>query len=133
MIDIEAEVQALRERDEAWIRAGSVGAVAEFLTDDYCSFSDGVPISRGKQSKLEWYKNFYDNLIEEEGSPDRVEVAKSGDFGYTMGTAYCKYQGDKDAKPREAYVKYIILYRKENGVWKGFLGSNNTAPPPQPE
>ena len=133
MIDIEAEVQALRERDQAWLHARSVEEVADFLIDDYCSFSEGVPILRGKQAKLDWYESFYEDLIEEEGGPERVEVSQSGDFGYTMGTVYCMFQSDKDAEPEEEYIKYMILYRKEDGVWKGFLGINNKAPQPQPE
>ena len=64
--------------------------------------------------------------------PTKVDVAKSGDLGYTQGTYSMKISNPQTKAPMTEQGKYLTVYRKQaDGTWKSvedtFMAD---APPP---
>jgi ketosteroid isomerase-like protein len=47
--------------------------------------------------------------------PTKVDVAQSGDLGYSQGT-YAQRTGDSNGKTKKG--KYVVVWKKEPGGWK---------------
>jgi uncharacterized protein (TIGR02246 family) len=67
--------------------------------------------------------------------PTKVEVARSGDIGYAIGT-YAMTMTGPDGKPMEDKGKYTTTWKKQaDGSWKAVVDMFNTdmpLPPPPP-
>jgi len=127
-IDVEAERQALLQRDVAFSetseKKGAAQAFYEFMTADATLLQTGDPpikgietikvrMAAGEQGTLTW-------------KPEEASVAASGDMGYTWGNFEFKSQ-NPDRKP--TYGKYVSVWKKqEDGSWKAVLCSVNSSP-----
>lgn len=61
--------------------------------------------------------------------PTKVEVARSGDLGYTTGTYESKFH-DKEGKPQTRRGRYVTVWRKDPaGRWKVVIDIGNQDAP----
>lgn len=135
-IDRTAEEKALRETDLAWSAAAGkkdVDATVGFMAEDGVTMSPNVPLSKGKDAiRKEWQglTGLKDETISWE--PTTVQVAESGELGFTTGTWKMAWTDEKGAK-LEDHGKYLELWRKSGGKWLCYYdmySSDQAAPTP---
>jgi ketosteroid isomerase-like protein len=64
---------------------------------------------------------------------DKVDVAKSGDFGYSQGSFTQTWTGPKTKKVLTVKGKYVRVYKKQaDGSWKVVAEIANEDAPPAP-
>ena len=64
--------------------------------------------------------------------PTKVEAARSGDFGYTVGT-YEMTMSDAKGNPVIERGKYATFWKKQaDGTWKAVVDISNGDGPPTP-
>jgi ketosteroid isomerase-like protein len=130
--NLETERNALLENDLSFSRMSEEKGIAQafydFLAPEAISLSAGEPSIRGRdaikvhlaagpQGFFTW-------------QPQAADIARSGDMGFTWGTAIFQSKGT-DEKPGIAYSKYVTVWKKQkNGDWKVVLFSNSPSPPP---
>jgi ketosteroid isomerase-like protein len=131
-VNLEAERNALLEADLSFSRMseekGAAQAFYEFVVPEAINLSAGDPPIRGRDAiKIHLAagpQGFFT------WQPAAADVARSGDMGYTWGTAVFQGKG-ADEKPRINYSKYVTVWRKQiNGRWKVVLFSTSPSPPP---
>jgi ketosteroid isomerase-like protein len=63
--------------------------------------------------------------------PVYAAVARTGDLGYTVGTAV--FTTTVNGAPSRGHTKYVTVWKKQrNGEWKYVLDGGNGSPPPSP-
>jgi ketosteroid isomerase-like protein len=128
----EDKVRALLDTDMDFARAseekGAPEAYFEFLAPDATLLPEGeLPIlgrdaikvhqAAGPQGLLTW-------------KPRAVEVARSGELGYTWGS-YEFRENNPERRPPIQYGKYLTAWKKQpNGAWKATILIRNSSPPP---
>ena len=128
-VDRAAEEKALRETDLAWSAAAGkrdVDATIAFMADDGVTMSPNVPLSKGKEAiKKEWQGllGLKDGTISWE--PTVVQVAESGEMGFTSGTWKMSWTDDKKGKV-EDHGKYLELWKKSGGKWHCYYDMYNS-------
>jgi ketosteroid isomerase-like protein len=122
--------QSIRKQDKEWsAAAGSkdVDKTASFYTDDASAFPFNAPIATGKEQ----IRQFWAHLISLPGfaltfAPTKIEVAKSGDLAYDIGTFELKAndaQGNSTTTPG----KYVVIWKKQpDKQWKAIADIFNT-------
>ena len=107
---------------------GAPEAYVEFLAPDAALLPEGeLPVlgrdaikvhqAAGPQGLLTW-------------KPRAVEVASSGDLGYTWGS-YEFRESNPERRPAIQYGKYLTAWKKQpNGAWKAMVLIRNSSPPP---
>ena len=123
-VDVAAEEAAIRKADIAWAKTGEMKdleAQMEFYTDDPIPIMmpPNGPKAVGKEAILEAFRPMYDRPdLAVTWRPGKVEVARSGDIGYVLGT-YEMTMNDPEGNPRTDKGKYIELWKKQaDGSWK---------------
>ena len=124
-----AEEAALRAADLAWSAAAGrkdVDAVADFMTADGATLPPNEPILKGAEAvKKGWagLLGLKDAAIS--WQPTTVQVAESGDIGYTSGTYSLSFTDPKGAKVSDT-GKYLEVWKKTDGEWKCYLDMYNS-------
>lgn len=112
---------ALRATDLAWSAAASskdVDATVGFMADDGETLPPNEPAARDKAAvKKGWVGLLGLRDVDIDWKPLRVEVAKSGDLGFTSGTYTLSWTGD-DGKRVDDRGKYLEVWKKIDGKWK---------------
>jgi ketosteroid isomerase-like protein len=132
-VDVAAEQQRLLETDRAFAQAsidhGSAEAFRMYLAEDALMLpAGGTPIT-GREA-------IYERMIAGPAglltwTPQRAEVARSGELGWTWGTYEVRPEGDLTAAPA-AYGKYVNVWRTQpNGTWKVVVDTGNSSPAPE--
>ena len=119
MIDEQKEIQALRKIDQDWADAKSVEEVEKFASEDIVIMAPGMYPMSGKEQMLAFYREYFESVSDSEGGPDKVEVSSSGDLGYTLGSMRTVSRGPDGAVEED--IKYVAVYRKQDGEWKGIV------------
>lgn len=121
---LEADLNFSRMSEEK----GAAQAFFEFLAPEGVSLFEGelpmrgrdaikVHLAAGQQGFFTW-------------QPAAADVARSGDMGFTWGTAIFQGKGAED-KPRISHSKYVSVWKKQpGGRWKVVLFSTSSSPPP---
>jgi len=120
-LDVEAERAALRAAADAYHAAGEA-LDADTFSDFYAS--DGLilpPNEPGVSGSYGAYI-FMSTFAEAPGagvsfSDASVEVAASGDMGYTLTDAVIRFEGP-DGEPVEDKIRDFHLWKKHDGEWK---------------
>ena len=115
------EADALRAADLAWSDSANrkdLDAVVSYMADDGETLAPNEPVARGKDA----IRTSWKNLLALPGltvrwEPAHVEVAKSGEMGYTSGTYTLSFTG-ADGKTVDDRGKYLEVWEKVNGTWK---------------
>ena len=115
------EDDVLRALDLAWSDAAGrkdLDAVVSYMADDGETLAPNEPAAHDKAAvRASWA-----NLLGLPGvalrwKPVRVQVAKSGEIGYTSGTYTLSYTG-ADGKAVSDRGKYLEVWKKVDGKWK---------------
>jgi ketosteroid isomerase-like protein len=133
VIDLEQERENLLQQDLRFAEAAYTEGVAEayrrFMAEDAIQLPDGgfaiggrdeiyaelLAITDGVEFSLTW-------------EPLEVEVAASGELGFTWGIYY--YESlDELGAPFVAEGKYVYLWRKNAGRWELILDISNRTEP----
>jgi uncharacterized protein (TIGR02246 family) len=119
----EADAKAIRDVETAWNQANAskdVDQIAAFYTGDASVFVPESPVLKGADA----VKPILNSMVKDKNftftfAADKVEVAKSGDIGYSQG-AYTETMTDrKTKKVLTEKGKYVTVYKKQaDGKWK---------------
>ncbi len=116
-----ADEAAIRAADVAWSQAAAakqVDAVLNFYTDDASSLVDKGPIATGKQAIGDSWRDLFNMGYAISWQPTKVEVAQSGDLGYSQGTYEQSITG-LQGTPVMSKGKYVVVWKKDAaGAWK---------------
>ena len=112
-----ADEKAVREADEQWSRAAAakdLDKTVSFYADDAVVLPPNQAAVTTKDGIRNLWKGFFDSLTEISWKTTRVEMAKSGDMGYLIGTYEMTMKdGSKDTG------KYCEVWKKQaDGKWK---------------
>jgi len=122
-VDVASEKAALLETDRAWAREASEGHDAEkvlaYWTDDARVVMAGEPTLAGKKAIREMVtKSLSTPGFHITWTPERAEVAASGDVGYTVGTNQFTIT-DAAGKTTVMPGRYLTVWRRDaSGHWK---------------
>ena len=117
-----AEEAALRASDIEWSKAAAARDLERsisYTTDDSVMLAPNTPAVSGKEA----VRKSWSDMLALPGivliwQPKNVEVAKSGDIGYTRGT-YEMTVNDAKGNPNTDRGKYLAIWKKQpDGVWK---------------
>lgn len=121
---------AIRAADQQWLKVFAARELEEsvaFCSDDGSVLAPNVPIATGKQAIGKLFSGFFalPNL-NISWQPDKAEVAKSGDLGYTSGKYQMRFN-DASGKLISDRGKYVTVWKKQrDGSWKVFLDIFNS-------
>ena len=89
-------------------------SILSYYTDDASSLVDKGPIATGKQAIGDSWRDLFSMGYAISWQPTKVEVAQSGDLGYSQGT-YEQNLSDSQGNPVMSKGKYVVVWKKERG------------------
>lgn len=134
-----ADEAAIRAADAAWSQAAkNADGMLAFHADDATVLAPNAPMASDGASRRKVIAELYAMPgIALSWQATKVEVARSGDIGYSLGT-YELTANDANGKPISDRGKYTTIWRKQaDGNWKVVVDMFNTdlpvtAPAPSP-
>jgi ketosteroid isomerase-like protein len=136
--DTKAIEQSLRDLDAQWSAAAG-GKDLEKTISFYSADAIVLPANAPAATTKEAIRNTWKDLLASPGlaiswKTTKVEVARSGDIGYTTGT-YELTMNDETGKPVPDHGKYVEVWKKHaDGKWKVVADIwNSDLPLPSPE
>lgn len=133
-----ADEAAIRDADVAWSKVAEAKQMDEYFSyflDDAVVLAPNEPILADKEA----IRKSLGDLFAMPGfavkwKPTKVEAARSGDFGYSIGT-YELSMNDPKGKPVTDRGKYATVWKKQaDGSWKAAVDMFNSdlpvTPPP---
>jgi ketosteroid isomerase-like protein len=131
-----ADEAAIRAVDVAFskaVEAKQLDAAVAFYADDAVAMFSNNPMLTNKQSIRKSFTEFLAMPgLAMKWQVTKVEAARSGDFGYTVGT-YEMTMNDSKGKPITDHGKYATVYKKQaDGSWKAVVDISNTDLPATP-
>ena len=126
-------VDIIQDADQAWMTvfaAKNLEKSVAFCSDNGAILAPNSPIATGHDAISKLIAAFFalPNL-KISWHPDRAEVAKSGELGYTSG-AYEMTFTDPSGKTIPDKGKYVTVWKKQtDGSWKVMLDIFNTDMP----
>ena len=120
-VDVEAERTALRAAADAYHEAGE-GLDAEGFASSYTSNGLILPPNEAAVTGRDSAHEFITSFAKAPGasvsfSNMNVDVAASGDMGYTLADAVITVDGP-DGQPIEDKIRDFHLWKKQDGEWK---------------
>ena len=134
----DADVAALKATESAWVKDAATKDVEKFVahyTDDASVLLPNAPIFTGKEAIRGSLKPMMsDPNFTVTFAATKVDVAKSGELGYTQGTYSMTISEPKTKAAMTEKGKYLTVYRKQaDGTWKAVEDTfMSDAPPPAP-
>jgi len=119
----EANIRALRDveiaEEQAW-SSKDLERTLSFYADDATLMYPNMPAIVGKDSIRAYMKaSFADPALTVQYQITGVEVAQSGDLGYTQGTETYTMTDPKIGKPMSDRCKWLTVRKKQaDGSWK---------------
>jgi ketosteroid isomerase-like protein len=122
--------QAIHKLDQAWsAAAGSkdLEKTVSYYSDDASAYPFNAPIATGKEA----IQQLWSHLMSLPGfalsfTPTKIEVARSGDIAYDVGTFEMKTT-DPQGKLVSEVGKYVVVWKKQpKGQWKVIADIFNT-------
>jgi uncharacterized protein (TIGR02246 family) len=122
MGDTQADAKALTKVDEDWsksVATRDAEKVVSFYAEDAIGYPPNEPVAVGRPAiKKIWTAMLADASFSISWKPVHVEVATSGDLGYTTGTYEDSAKGP-DGKTVTDKGKYVSVWKKQkDGTWK---------------
>jgi len=117
---LKADMDNLKQTDTDWSsNANNIESFMTYVLDDAHMLPPNDPLTTGKED----IKAMFSSMMELPGfslkwEPSVVEIASSGDLGYTIG-AYKLSINDSTGMPMVDTGKYLTVWKKQaNGSWK---------------
>jgi uncharacterized protein (TIGR02246 family) len=134
----DADVKAIQDSEAQWNQdyaAKDVGKIMAHYSDDAILMAPGMPASSGRDAIRTMIQQMAaDPALSLRFHAGKVEVAKSGDVGYTQGI-YTMVMTDPQTKQLvHDHGSYVTTYRKQpDGAWKAVADiASSEVPPPAP-
>ena len=117
-----ADEAAIREADIAWSKSAEAKQVdthVAYYTEDAIVLPPNEPLATGKEPIRKVIGDLYAMPgLSVKWQPTKVEVARSGDIGYSRGT-YEMTVNDAKGNPMTDRGKYVEVWKKQaDGTWK---------------
>jgi len=130
----DADAKAIKGVEAAWVQAFTtkdVDKVAAFYSDDASVFLPGAPIITGIPAiKAALKPMIADRNFSLTFAADKVDVAKSGDLGYSQGAYTMTYSSLKGKRVVTEKGKYVTIFKKQaDGSWKNVADIFNADAP----
>jgi uncharacterized protein (TIGR02246 family) len=125
-----ADEQGIRKLDKEWSAATQTkdaSKMAAYYAADGSAFPFNAPIATGKEQ----IQKMWAGLMAVPGfslsfRPTKIEVAKSGEMAYDVGTFELKINDDK-GNPTTEIGKYVVVWKKQpDKQWKVVADIFNT-------
>ncbi len=122
--------QAIRKLDKDWSAAAQtkdVDKTVSFYSDDASALPFNAPIATGKDQ----IRQVWAHLTSLPGfaltfGPTKIEVAKSGDLAYDVGTFELK-SNDAQGNVNTEVGKYVVVWKKQpDKQWKAIIDMFST-------
>ena len=128
-----ADEAAIRAADAAWSKAAEAkdpAGTTSFYADNAQLMAASSPVTSGKDAIQKAFIGMMaDKNFALKFAPTKVEVARSGDLAYDVGT-YELTLSDKKGKPQTTKAMYVVVWGKQaDGSWKALLDVPNTTTP----
>ena len=111
-----AEEKAIRDAETAWantVPTRDVDKVVAFYAEDAVMLPPGEAVANGKAAiRASWTQLLALHRFEADLGATKVEVAKSGDLAYDVGTYAMSYK-DASGKAVNDIGKFSTVWRKE--------------------
>jgi ketosteroid isomerase-like protein len=131
--DNRGDENAIRQADLEWSKAAAakdVEKVVSYYAEDGAAYPPNAPVAAGKQAiKVAWT-----GMVNLPGfgiswAPSRVDVAKSGDLGWSTGTYNMTL--NVPGMPANDHGKYVVVWKKQQpeGAWKAVADIFNSDVP----
>jgi uncharacterized protein (TIGR02246 family) len=133
----DADVKAISDIETEWnsdYAAKDVDKVAAHYADDAVLMTPFAEAFKGKDAVRGALKQLMsDPALALTFKASTVDVAKSGDLGYTQGSYTLTVTDPATHKPVTDHGSYVTTYRKDaNGSWKAVADIASTAVSPAP-
>ncbi len=132
--DVTADRERLLQTDREFaafsVKNGAAEAFKKYLTPDAMQLPAGKSPVYGRETI---YRSMAPNQDKYalDWEPQRAEVARSGELGWSWGTYTVRYT-DASGKPAEEHGKYVNIWKKQtDGSWRVYLDTGNQSPAPQ--
>jgi ketosteroid isomerase-like protein len=126
-----AAITAAETQFNADYKARAVDKLVGVEAADYIGYIPFSPVQNGPDNPTTWAADFAKDPAQQVTlTPDRVEVAKSGDLGYVIGHFARTSTNAKTHAVENNTGGYITVYRKQaDGTWKNVAVSVSPGPP----
>ncbi|HMG86827.1 MAG TPA: SgcJ/EcaC family oxidoreductase [Terracidiphilus sp.] len=131
--DVKAITDTEVQANQAWA-AKDADKVMTFYADDALLMTPGAEAVHGKDAIRDELKQMLaDPALSLTFQSSKVDVAKSGDLGYTAGTYKLTVTDPATHKPVTDHGNYVTSFRKQaDGSWKAVADIASSAVPPMP-
>ena len=126
---------AVRKADQDWLRvfaAKDLAKSVDFVMADGSVLAPNTPIASGHEAIGKLFEAFFSlPELKIEWHPSKVEVARSGELGYSTGSYQMTFK-DTNGKTIEEHGKYVTVWKKQGAQWKVAydIFNSDVAPPP---
>ena len=118
----DADVQAIKANEVQWnqdFAAKDADRLASHYADDATLMMAGGPATAGKDAIHAAFKQMVaDPALVLKFQASRVDVAKSGELGYTQGTYTMTMTNPQTKQPMDDHGSYLTVYHKQAEGWK---------------
>ena len=134
----DADVQAIKDVETQWNQdyaSKDPDKIAAHYADDAVLMVPGTPSSSGKDAIRSALKQMVaDPTLSLKFQASKVDVAKSGDLGYTQGSYTLTFTDPQTKQLINDHGSYVTAYRKQaDGSWKAVSDiATSEVPPPAP-
>jgi ketosteroid isomerase-like protein len=131
----DADVKAIRDAETAGVQAMAakdVDKLGAFYADDASMFNPDAPVLNGMAAiKAFWKPLLADKNFSLTDVLDKVDVAKSGDLGYSQSAFTMTMTDPKTKNVLAVKGKEVVVYKKQtDGSWKAVADIGNEDAPP---
>jgi len=124
------DAEALRAADAAWLKAyqeKDAVKAAGFYADQGAMLAPNAPLLAGKDALAKFIaKSFEMRDYHIAWRPNRVEVAQSGELGYTSGIYEMSFR-EPSGKLVLDQGKYLMVWKRQaDGAWKVLFDISNS-------
>lgn len=135
----DADVKAIGDLEAsevaAW-KAHDAAKIAAFYADNAVMMDPGSPAVSGKDAIAKGIQQMIaDPALDLTFHADHIEVAKSGDVGWTRGTYQFAFTDPATHQVAHDHGSYVTTYQKQSdGSWKAVADiATSEVPPPAPQ
>jgi len=128
LVNVPDEQKKLTAQDRVFsdegLRVGLIKAFTSFASTDVRLYrNERLPLI-GRDASLSYLSAIKENFV---WKPTQIDVARSGDLGYTVGTYEAVAAGEPGGKVTES-GNYLRIWQKQNGSWRIVLDVTNPVP-----
>jgi ketosteroid isomerase-like protein len=119
----DADIKAIRDDQSQWLKdfdSRDLNKIVSHFSDDAIVIDKGAPPVKGREEAKNLYKDAVaDPASSLKFSPSRIEVAKSGEIAYVLGSYTAVSTIPNTKKTTEDRGTYVSIYKKQpDGSWK---------------